>query len=1280
MKPPLPRRHLWLASQALCCASFFVPASAATFDNPTPEADYATGANWSTSSVPSGTESATIGNGGNTRSATYQSATGFVTTGNLILGTGAGSNGTLTLSGSADSLSYNGIDIGASGGTGSLLINAGAVTTSGAINIATSGGLTSSLTIHGGTLNIGNHLIVPDANVTGTVNLNAGFMNLGKSLVFGGGGVTSSSGIGILNLNGGTLSIGAGDFGGSNSITRYGTAGLYRFNFNGGTLKTTAAAPNLLGNSGTVAGTITYNVQPGGAIIDTTGGDATASATLVASAANGGLTKNGANTLTFSGIASGNPLNLTANGGSLRLARTGLAYNNTGGSANLGVLTVKSGATLQISGAYNIGYQQAVNIQGGTLDLSNNVTSDGQNYTLNLNFNDGGSIVSTTGSSLRWGELANAAITVNGTTPATISSILRMIPGNGRNGTIHVADAAGNLDFTGNIVDYPGIPGGVPLIKTGDGMLTLGGTNNYTSTTTVNGGTLRVTGSTGPSAVTVNNGGSLSGSGTIGGPVTVQSGGTLTGTPTINGLINVTGTIAPGGTSIATLTVNNTLNLQSGSSTAMQISKTDGVVTNDQLSANTVNYGGTLVITAAGEPLAPGDSFTLFDALARNSTFTAFTLPALASGLSWDVSGLNATGSIQVVDTLPTPVFSPPTGGFIGAQNITITCNEPGATIYYTFTTNGNPPPDPTVLSNSGIAGSSVAAVNVPIDSLKSIKAIAVRAGSANSPVALAEYATVITPAWTLDGSGSWSDPSNWFRGAIAQGSGVPADFGTLMLTAPGTVILNDSRTIGSLKFADTGDTYGWMLDATGGSVLTLDGGGSTPVITVANQSATISASLTGGQGMIKNGLGTLTLSGANSYGSTLVQSGALIANSALPAGQPIMISPGAALNVNSIGAQYNWYKLVTSTSIGAGGQLTLAGSATEIHNLTLTGGSLGGSSPDANYGTWGFNTPTAVEPIVVTGGATSTISANRFDSAWGNPLTLQVDAGSTLQVTGIIGGNPGHDPFGVTKTGTGTAIFSAVNAYTGTTTVSSGTLILGTNDVLANTSGVSIDAAILATAAAISDTVGTLDITGTATLDLGAGATLSFADSSALDWAGGTLNLTGSFVSGASLRFGTTNLGLTTAQLALISAPGITSFSLDSDGYLISGGTYNSWAITNGVPGQAANLDHDQDGVSNGVEYFLGGPTGNTTGFTALPSATATGGSVSIIWTKATSYTGSYGTDFLVESSDSLTGDWQPESASPTPGATVTITGDEVKFTFPAGTRKFARLKLMIP
>ena len=173
---------------------------------------------------------------------------------------------------------------------------------------------------------------------------------------------------------------------------------------------------------------------------------------------------------------------------------------------------------------------------------------------------------------------------------------------------------------------------------------------------------------------------------------------------------------------------------------------------------------------------------------------------------------------------------------------------------------------------------------------------------------------------------------------------------------------------------------------------------------------------------------------------------------------------------------------------------------------------------------------------------------------------------------------------------------------------------------------------------------MGALDVNDTATIDLGdASSALAFADSSGVTWTG----------------------------------------ALDVDGFLTAtsaGGACSSWATLNGA-GVNLDGDHDSDGVSNGVEYFIGGPNGNTTGFTAVPGVTDTAGTLSVTWTHAADYSGAYGTHFWVETSATLADPWATEKADPEAGFTVTFpTATEVKYTFPTGTENFARLKITGP
>jgi hypothetical protein len=103
---------------------------------------------------------------------------------------------------------------------------------------------------------------------------------------------------------------------------------------------------------------------------------------------------------------------------------------------------------------------------------------------------------------------------------------------------------------------------------------------------------------------------------------------------------------------------------------------------------------------------------------------------------------------------------------------------------------------------------------------------------------------------------GLWSVNGNWSGGIGANGTGVVADFSTLNITADDTVHLDAARTVGSLIFGDTTPSNNWIVDNNGNSadVLTLAVSSGSPSITVNNDTATISATLAGSQGLTTNG------------------------------------------------------------------------------------------------------------------------------------------------------------------------------------------------------------------------------------------------------------------------------------------------------------------------------------------------------------------------------------------------------------------------------------------
>jgi autotransporter-associated beta strand protein len=428
------------------------------------------------------------------------------------------------------------------------------------------------------------------------------------------------------------------------------------------------------------------------------------------------------------------------------------------------------------------------------------------------------------------------------------------------------------------------------------------------------------------------------------------------------------------------------------------------------------------------------------------------------------------------------------------------------------------------------------------------------------------------------------------------------------------------------------------------------------------------------------NGVGVLSLTGGSLTSNGGSTNADVIGSAASVGDGTFIIDGGSYINTANTG----------TLSLGNGqasGTLTLTSGSATLHTLRFHAGNSGTKTSAIVNFDGGTLT---VSNITVSTGLTKQFNFNggQFIASANLPafsgVTLNVgNGGAKIDTNGFsftladpLLNSGGTSTGGLRKSGAGTLTLAGSNSYAGTTEVVAGTLALGANHVLPD-SPLALGHATLDTGIR-SDSTGPLALSGTATIQFGSGATLAFADSRAADWSAGSLSLTGDFVSGSSLRFGNSANGLTSAQLAKISAAGFAGFTLDRNGYLIGllPNSFTFWQAANGTTG-GINLDHDNDGVPNGIEYFLGGNS-NTTGFTALPDIANDAGSLSVIWTKSASYPGSYPADFVVESSPSVEGPWTEETL----GGRVTITGNEVTYTFPSplGSRRFVRLRVNGP
>lgn len=275
---------------------------------------------------------------------------------------------------------------------------------------------------------------------------------------------------------------------------------------------------------------------------------------------------------------------------------------------------------------------------------------------------------------------------------------------------------------------------------------------------------------------------------------------------------------------------------------------------------------------------------------------------------------------------------------------------------------------------------------------------------------------------------------------------------------------------------------------------------------------------------------------------------------------------------------------------------------------------------------------------------------------------TLTVDNADDFTF-GAGGGDDGfariQGAISLVKAGAGTFTLVESQTYTGATTVNAGTLGLN---------GASLTSAVTVAAGA------SLEFT------LGAPATTT----GSLDLGTGTVKIIGTVDNASDYPLITATAGITGSLTPDVPIPGYQLELRESDTELwlasIAPAGYSAWASLNGA-GPNLEDDHDGDGVTNGVEFFIGGPTGNTTGFTVLPGVVDDAGTLSVTFTMAADYPGAYGTDFVVETSATLANPWTAETAAPDPGFTVTFpSATEVKYTFPPGTGNFARLKVTGP
>lgn len=380
-----------------------------------------------------------------------------------------------------------------------------------------------------------------------------------------------------------------------------------------------------------------------------------------------------------------------------------------------------------------------------------------------------------------------------------------------------------------------------------------------------------------------------------------------------------------------------------------------------------------------------------------------------------------------------------------------------------------------------------------------------------------------------------------------------------------------------------------------GGKTLTLNVGD-----VAVGTDLTISAALingsndrTGSGALLKTGDGTVALTGLNVFsGNVTINAGTVdLTGGALYTSaynnSTVTVNTGGLLLLNSFGysgtASLGQLRDYANSRVINGGTVEVrAGNETVGSDFTI----------GTNGGTFRYNPAVNTSTLTLAGNANTNIPIAGL-------LTLRADGNITV---GEIIEGAGS----LTKTGGSTLLLNAANTYTGLTTVSAGTL--GGTGSLAGP--LTVEAAgTLAPGASVGTftVVGKTTLAGTyaaeingATSDLlavtgdlalGGALTVSATAPSGTEWTIATYTgaLTGTFT---SVPAGYTVNTATTGVVKLVSSGG--------------GGGYSTWAAAN-AGGGPFNGDFDNDGVSNGIEYFMG-----QTGSSFTPNPALINGTVS--------------------------------------------------------------------
>ena len=790
----------------------------------------------------------------------------------------------------------------------------------------------------------------------------------------------------------------------------------------------------------------------------------------------------------------------------------------------------------------------------GTISLIDNITAGGllfntTSYVVNTGSN---TLTLATGSTITLNAIASATITGAVTGPGAVT-ITRGTAGATSGSAIGTLNLNGTS--TGGWSGATTISNGATVALSGNNQallntasIALGGGITLTNTSLAEAGLNRVS----DTAAITSTGGTFTVTNTVAAATPYSE--TIGSVGLTSGKLNVVSTNAnTGGTQV--LTLSGLTRTGATNTSTVAFSGGGGLNTG----TNQINVTGATA-TTAGQIIGPWATvgtaanaqtdYAVYDSAGNivganiaASAETAWTTSANAYTVSGgtaltadrSITALRATGALQTLDL---GAFNLDTNGILNGGSGVFTISGTGK-IRQQGTAAGN------LFINSGSSG--IAISSVIADNTGKLTLVKTGTGTLALTGANTFTGDTYVQEGTLSSSVANSIKGNLFIGSLGGGAAAAFSVGTNTVAGTSGTGLTTATVYsnGTLTVSGNGNNYLRNITIVGGTVNFNGSAYTTGTITMTG--GTIAGTdLSSASGTFKiNGSATTALISAalNNYFG----------------GYTFDVDDGAAAIDLSVTGKYN------NGQFGVGGSMTKTGAGlmqvgvlnTYTGNTTINGGTVRVNiATTTNNGAFGNTSLVTLANtagvIVDLNGFNTQIGALAGGGATGGNVTLGTATLTTgskntdSSFAGVISGTGG-----LTKVGTGTQTFTRANTYTGTTTVSEGVLSLGVANAVSASSNVVLSGGTFQSA--FSQTLGTLNLSANSTLDLSTGGVFSFANSSALagSWTG-TLSIIGTFAEGASVRFGTNDLALTSGQLSQITINGIAA-SINSSGYLTS-------------------------------------------------------------------------------------------------------------------------------